>query len=132
MKKRDLIIIILVIIIIGILLLVLRGNEDSWIKDNRGVYIKHGNPSLSETPDYVLEQQEVISKAMMLYNDEISKGTELSSQCLGNVVGYAVDIVHVQRTQEDNLPENQCMEYRQGIVSHFIELDKNGEIVRIV
>ena len=54
-----------------------------------------------------------------------------SSQCLGVVGGYAVDIVHVPRTEEDNLPENQCEDYREGRVSKFIELDKDGNVIRI-
>ena len=31
------------------------GDEDTWIKNEQGIWIKHGNPSY--TPDYVLEQQ---------------------------------------------------------------------------
>ncbi len=57
---------------------------------------------------------------------------EKNSQCLGTCGDYAVDIVHVPRTEGDNLIENQCEDYKTGKVNHFIELDKNGEIVRIV
>jgi len=61
---------------------------------------------------------------------------QFSSQCLGIIysgrVGYAVNIVHVPRNEEDNKPENQCEEYREGRVKHFIELNKDGEVVRIV
>lgn len=59
-----------------------------------------------------------------------------NSQCLGTInvnnLDYVVDIVHVPRTQEDNLPENQCEDYRTGKVQHFIELDKDGNVVRVV
>jgi len=51
---------------------------------------------------------------------------------LGVVGNYAVDIVHVPRSEEDNLIENQCEAYRNGEVNHFIELDKDGEIIRII
>ncbi|GBE19529.1 hypothetical protein BMS3Abin17_00253 [archaeon BMS3Abin17] len=57
---------------------------------------------------------------------------EFSSQCLGSVGDYAVDIVHVPRNDEDNLVENQCEDFRSGKVTHFIELDKEGNIARIV
>ncbi len=30
------------------------------------------------------------------------------------------------------ITENQCSEHREGKVKHFIELDKEGNIVRIV
>jgi len=122
-------IIIAVIVFAGIFLF-LRGNEDSWIKDEKGIYVKHGNPS--EIPDYVSEQQEAISGAMELYNKSKESGMEFNYQCLGSVGDYAVDIVHVPRTEEDNLPENQCQDYKEGKVHHFIELDKDGNVVRIV
>lgn len=47
--------VILGLALLMILLLFLRSPEDSWIKDERGCWIKHGMPS--QTPDYVLEQQ---------------------------------------------------------------------------
>lgn len=122
-------------LIVGIFALILffmifrLGGEDSWIKDSRGVWIKHGSPS--ETPDYVLEQQEAIECSLQLYDDEENKGIEFSSQCLGICGNYAVDIVHVLRNEEDDKPENQCEDYKIGKVSNFIELDKDGEIVKI-
>ncbi len=128
MKKLYWILIGIVVLIL--LLLILRGSEDSWIKNEKGVYVKHGNPA--KTPDYVLEQQEAISQAFQLYEQKKSGGMQFSSQCLGSVLGYAVDIVHVPRSSEDNLAENKCEDYKNGEVSHFIELDKEGNIVRIV
>lgn len=69
--------------------------------------------------------------ALSLYNDAKMQGMEFNSQCLGTCSNYAVDIVHVPRTIEDEKPENQCTALRQGKLRHFIELDKNGNIVRI-
>jgi len=116
-----------VVILFIITFLVFRANEDNWIKDSRGVWIKHGNPS--ETPDYVLEQQEIINCALEKFNNF---SEEVNSQCLGVCGNYAVDIVHVPRAEADNLISNQCADYNNGIVSHFIELDQEGGIVRIV
>jgi hypothetical protein len=115
-----------IILLLFLLLVFLRGNEDSWIKDSRGVWIKHGNPS--QMPDYVQTQQNIISCALNLYNIQ-NETMVFSSQCLGTCENYAVDIVHVPRTDEDNQPENQCEDYRSGKVNHFIELDKEGDIV---
>ena len=130
MKKTYLIVLVVVAILLAwfFIRFILGGNEDSWIKDERGVYVKHGNPST--TPENVLAQQEAINCALDLYQQEKAK-TELNSQCLGSCGDYAVDIVHVPRTSEDNLAENQCQDYRQGKVSQFIELNKQGEIVQI-
>lgn len=76
-------------------------------------------------------EQTAMKCALVLYEQEIARGIELNSQCLGVCGGYAVDIVHVPRVNEDNILENQCSDYREGRVSKFIELDKNGDIVRI-
>lgn len=78
------------------------------------------------------EKQKIIEQAKQLYDQKKVVGMKFSSQCLGDVGDYAVDIVHVPRTAEDNLPENQCEDYRTGKVHHFIELDKDGNVVRIV
>jgi len=126
-------IIFLLLVVWVFIRFVIGGNEDSWIKDEKGVYVKHGNPA--EIPDYVLEQQEIINCAIGKFDDFpgiLDYVGEINSQCLGTCGSYAVDLVHVPRAEEDNKPENQCADYRNGIVTHFIELDKNGEIVRII
>lgn len=131
MKKINWIIFAFIFLIIALLFVrfVIGGDEDAWIKDSKGVYVKHGNPS--ETPDYVLEQQKAIAQAQTFYIAAVNAGTEFSSQCLGSFGDYAFDIVHVPRTAEDNHIENQCEDYVQGRVSHFIELDKEGNIILV-
>jgi len=132
MKKSYLTIIIIAVIIVALLFVrfVIGGDEDGWIKDSKGVYVKHGNPA--ETPDYVLKQQEAINQAQTFYNAAKNLGTEFSSQCLGSFGDYAFDIVHVPRTAEDNQIENQCEDYTGGKVNNFIELDNKGNVVKIV
>jgi len=129
--KRIHLIILLVFLFLAIawafVRFVIGGNEDSWIKDEKGVYVKHGNPS--EIPGYVAWQQAAISCAYDLF-DNVTE--EKSSQCLGICANYAIDIVHVPRAAEDDLSQNQCADYGNGFVNHFIELDKNREIVRII
>lgn len=129
-KKSYIIIgIVLLLIVIGWIFVrfVIGGNEDNWIKDEKGIYVKHGNPS--ETPGYVIWQKAAIACA---YDKFTNFAEEKNSQCLGICGNYAVDLVNVPRTEEDNLTENQCSDYGKGMVTHFIELDKNEEIVRIV
>ena len=129
MKKLYWVLIVIIILIIVFSLIFRTGGEDSWIKDSRGVWIKHGVPS--ETPNYVTEQQQIIDQTLSLYEQKKSEGMGFSSQCLGIVGNYAVDIVHVPRSEDDNKIENQCEAYRNGQVTHFIELDKDGNIIRI-
>jgi len=134
MKKTYLVLIVIGILVI--LMALLRFNpfdlsgEDSWIKDEKGQYVKHGFPY--ETPDYVQEQQEAVLCAEDLYEQKKQEGMVFASQCLGTCDDYAVDVVHVPRSSEDNLAENQCEDYRSGKVKHFIELDEEGEVVKIV
>ncbi len=128
MKKIVWIVIIVIILLLALVLL--RSPEDDWIKDSRGVWVKHGAPS--SIPKGVAEQQDAINCSLDLYMKAIlSSIIQLNSQCLGNCGNYAVDIVHVPRTAEDNLKENQRTDFPDK-VSHFIELDKTGDIVRIV
>ena len=129
-KKAYLGIGIFLFLIIGWLFVrfVIGGDEDSWIKDEKGIWVKHGNPDY--VPDYFVEQQQIISCALNLYDNETKMS--LSSQCLGTCGDYAIDVVHVPRTQEDNLTENQCGAYKNREVNHFVELDKDGNVVRIV
>jgi len=137
MSKAFFAIVFIAIIAVSIVFLfglLLRGNEDDWIKNNIGIYEKHGVPS--ETPQEVIEQKSSVELAVELYEKKKSEGMIFNSQCLG-VIGeggerYAVDIVHVPRSEEDNKIENQCEAYRDGDVKSFIELDKAGNIVRIV
>jgi hypothetical protein len=126
MVKKIIGIILVLIVIAGVLFLIFRMNEDSWIKDEKGRYIKHGNPE--STPEEVLRQQQAISCASELYASSSLAGVNFSSQCLGGCDGYAIDIVHSPRTNEDNLIENQCSLKTNA----FIELNKDGRIVRIV
>jgi len=135
MKKIYLVLIVIVCLITvwGFLRFFIGGSEDSWIKNEKGEYVKHGVPS--ETPDYVKEQQEAVIQALELYQTKKQEGMEFESQCLG-IVGenlkYVVDIIHIPRTEEDNLPENQCEDYLNGEIKNFIELDKDGNIFMMV
>jgi hypothetical protein len=131
--KKAYWILIVVLLVIGFFMVFRPGGEDSWIKDEKGEYVEHGFPS--ETPDYVKEQQIAIIQAKELYFQKKQEGIEFSSQCLGTVgeeIRYVVDIVHVPRNEEDDKLENQCEDYREGKVEHFIELDQEGNIFRIV
>jgi hypothetical protein len=127
-KKSFLVIAGIIVLLTAFVIVrfIVGGGEDNWIKDSRGVYVKQGNPSLE--PIEIIEQQQAISCALEKFNNFTG---EKNSQCLGACGNYAVDIVHVPRTAADDLTENQCRDYADGKIPSFIELDKNGEIVRI-
>lgn len=77
------------------------------------------------------EHSDVISCAYALYAGAQRSGMLFDSQCLGICGNYSVDIVHVPRSEQDDLGENHCVEYRLNVTSGFIELDSEGRFVRI-
>jgi hypothetical protein len=63
------------------------------------------------------------------------QATNLSdSPCLSdNVVSdWACDVAHSPRQAVDNLPENQCVSFRTGVVHHFVEVDESCNVIRSV
>jgi len=118
------------VIIFLVIIFVLRGSEDSWIRDSRGVWIKHGHPK--DTPQKVQEQQSLIETAKSLFASAQMNGQNLSNgPCLGAAEDYAVDITHNPRQPVDDEEKNQCQDYINGKLKNFIELDQNGEVFRI-
>ena len=53
--------------------------------------------------------------------------------CLSNELmpDWVADIAHDPRLPVDNLPENQCSAFRDGKAEHFVELDVNGEVIKV-
>lgn len=133
MKKKTygIVIVVAVILIILAVFVFLRWQEDTWIRSSTGEWVKHGEPS--KIPEKVEIQQEALAEAESLYLTFKENTEKFSSDCLGTTSnGYAVDMVHVPRTGEDELEKNQCPDFLLGEVDNFIEVDKNGTIVRIV
>ncbi len=62
------------------------------------------------------------------------KGLDLSSgPCLSNNVapGWVCDVAHWPRLPVDNDPQNQCVAFRKGIATHFVEVDENCNVIRV-
>jgi hypothetical protein len=79
-------------------------------------------------------QQELVIQAKKIYLEKKQVGVDFSSgPCLAeDLVGeYVVDLAHNPREAIDSLPENQCLSYSQGAINHFIELDLEGNLIRI-
>lgn len=75
-----------------------------------------------------------VGKAKEIYRNRAGVGLDLSSgPCLSNdlLPDWVVDIAHNPRVKADDLPENQCQAYIEGRAKHFVELDLNGEVIRV-
>jgi hypothetical protein len=126
------IIAIVVLIIFAVTMFYLRGEEDTWVKDSRGVWIEHGKPSTK--PAEAVKQEEVISRAKEIFL-MIKKEDEESlvvGPCLGQIEpDWVLDVVHNPRTTADDLSENQCLDYTNSTAKHLVELDLDGNVVRV-
>ena len=97
--KKGVMMITMGIIILGIIggfvifILLKMPSEDSWIKDDRGVWIKHGYPI--SKPTSVVIQEKAIRSALELYERKKEEGMNFSSQCLGDIGNYVVDLIKV-------------------------------------
>lgn len=95
------------------------------IKTNKTPVYKRGTSAIYDG---------AIAAALILYRKTVVLGVDMSNgPCLTNdlIRGWVVDIVHSPREPADDLPENQCQAYLEGRSTHFVELDTNGNLVRI-
>jgi hypothetical protein len=65
----------------------------------------------------------------------LTSGKDLSSgPCLLNPISelpdWVCDVAHFPREAVDNLPENQCSAYRQGLAKHFVEVDTKCNFIK--
>ena len=49
-----------------------------------------------------------------------------------DVEDWVCDVAHSPRENVDNLPENQCIAFRNGEAHHFVEVDPNCEFIKAV
>lgn len=81
----------------------------------------------SETRD------QAVKLAQQAYEEARARGEPLSQgPCLGVIMpGWVADIAHKPRQSVDDRPENQCAAYRMGEAGHFVELDPQGNVIRV-
>lgn len=84
-------------------------------------------------PLYTAEQRRAIDGAKALYEKRKADGKSMSrGPCLGEIMpGWVADVVHNPRQPIDEDPDNQCRDYLKGKAEHFVELDLDGNVVRV-
>lgn len=84
---------------------------------------------------YVLlvQKPNILLAARIRYNQAVSQHRDLSNgPCLGKIGDdWVLDIAHLPREPIDNLPENQCADFFQGKVHHFVEMSPKGEVIHV-
>lgn len=97
------------------------------------IYIKNSNNSTYK-PGIWPEADQAVAQAQYVYNQAKERGMDFKSgPCLSNALipGWVLDLVHSPREAMDNLPENQCKAYLEGSAKHFVEMDLQGNLVRV-
>jgi len=76
--------------------------------------------------------EDAFKNALNLYIQKKQEGVDMSTgPCLGRVADdWVLDIAHNPRQAVDDSAENQCQDFKNGNVKHFIEFDPNGELIR--
>lgn len=98
------------------------------------VYTKNAAPSDTYRPGLWKEADSAVNQAQALFRLKKSQGEDFSNgPCLSNdlMPGWVADTVHSPRQSVDDLPQNQCQAYLEGRAKHFVELDLNGNVVRV-
>lgn len=110
-----------------------------------GAYAFFTSDKANEVSDFVydtdaLDTKQTVDKELAILRAKevwaiaINTGRDLSSgPCLDNslIDGWVLDIAHNPRQESDNLPENQCDAYLNGTAKHFVELDLEGNLIRV-
>ena len=87
-----------------------------------------------EASEYTEFEQMLIIKAKDIFDKKTAEGLLMDkSPCLSNELanGWVLDIAHDPREPIDNLPENQCLDFREGRAKHFIELSPKGKVIQV-
>lgn len=94
----------------------------------------NNNASKGYKPGIWPEADQAVSQAQLLYKQAQESNINLiSGPCLSNsvIAGWVVDIVHSPRQTVDDLSQNQCQSYLEGSAKHFVEIDLEGNLVRV-
>ncbi len=89
---------------------------------------------LTYTPGRWHEGDTAVNQAQHFYDLKEQTQEDLSNgPCLSNALmpGWVADIAHNPRQEVDNLPENQCSNFLEGQAQHFVELDLEGNLIRV-
>jgi hypothetical protein len=75
-----------------------------------------------------------ITAAKAAYQKARLEGRDLSNgPCIADplIPNWVADIAHDPRQPVDDDPANQCAGYREGRAEHFVELDPEGNVIRV-
>jgi len=64
---------------------------------------------------------------MKAQNDDVSRGP-----CLGIIDSdWVGDVAHMPRNADDNVPSNQCEDFKMGDARHYLEVTPDGKFIKV-
>jgi hypothetical protein len=74
----------------------------------------------------------VVQKCQLKCSTMVRGGVDMSpGPCVGVIKSdWVCDVAHSPRQPVDDLPENQCADFREGRAHHFVEVDTACELIR--
>jgi len=79
-------------------------------------------------------EEDLVQQAQQIYFQKKAQKVDFTNgPCISDNLAssYVVDIAHEPRQAIDDLPENQCPAFLSGKIKHFIELNPEGNLIRI-
>lgn len=116
MPKLTLLLISLSVVLIGAFIIYKTQNTDTY------------KVGLWAEADTAVNQAQHFYQIKKLDGDDFRDGPCISNNLMP---GWVADVVHTPRASSDNLPENQCPAYVTGTAKHFVELNMEGQVVRV-
>lgn len=99
-----------------------------------GIYLANYTSNTTYKPGISKEVDSAVNQARHFYKVNKDGGVDLShGPCLSDDLtsGWVADIVHNPRQEIDDLPENMCPSFISGKAKHFVELDLDGNLIRV-
>ena len=123
-SREKLLFVVLGVILIVSLAVVLINNQPLLEGKLKSSY----KPGLSYDQDQAVTQSKKVYQDKQKLNINFEEGPCLTNDLLPD---WVVDIAHNPRQKIDDLPANQCAAFLEGRAKHFVELDPQGNVIRV-
>src|SRR5258708_36208408 len=124
-RVKILLVTLLIIIVVSLATVWLGGSKFTSKEAKASSSPQASSPSHAEI---------IIQKAHSLYIEKKQLGVDFSKgPCLTEQLepDWVLDMVHNPRQLVDDQPVNQCQTYLQGKTHHFVEMDPEGNVIRL-
>lgn len=123
-RETKLLLLCLVVILTASLSTLIINNQNPFEGKIKGTY----KPGISAEADRAVNQAKKVFQEKQKLGEDFTDGPCLTNDLLPD---WVADIAHKPRQKIDDLPQNQCQALLEGRATHFVEMDKNGIVIRV-